>query len=138
MFRAPVPAYILDKASPFSAHSSRWFVHSCIEASHSRRISPRYCSSVVFDRTSSTKLVLSRLVMARHQKALSMHEDRRTYQSRQFVRKTPFCSLTISSVEASHMVKPNLSMLSLILSILLWKASEHRLSRILPRPFYLR
>jgi len=68
VFRAPVPAYILDKASPFSAHNSRWFVHSCIEASHSRRISSRYCSSVVFDKTSSTKLVLSRLVMARHQK----------------------------------------------------------------------
>lgn len=35
VFNAPVPAYIFDKASPFSAHSSRWEVHRLIDCRHS-------------------------------------------------------------------------------------------------------
>lgn len=37
VFSAPVPAYILDKASPFSAQSSRWDNHKGPEDTHSRR-----------------------------------------------------------------------------------------------------
>lgn len=28
VLRAPVPAYILESASPFSAHNSRWYDHN--------------------------------------------------------------------------------------------------------------
>jgi hypothetical protein len=39
-----------------------------------------------------------------------------TYQSRQLVRKTPFCSVMISSELVSDIVNPNRSTLSVILS----------------------
>lgn len=61
VLRAPVPAYILESASPFSAHNSRWDDHNWIEANHSRRTRARYCSRVVFDKISWTKLVRSKL-----------------------------------------------------------------------------
>ena len=35
VFNAPVPAYIFDKASPFSAQSSRWEVQMFIVCRHS-------------------------------------------------------------------------------------------------------
>ena len=58
---APVPAYILDKASPFSAQSSRWLDHKAVEWIHSRRTSRRYCSRVLRESISWTKFVRSRL-----------------------------------------------------------------------------
>lgn len=61
VLRAPVPAYILDSASPFSAHNSRWYDHSAFEFTHSRRTRSRYCSTLVRDRMSCTKLVRSKL-----------------------------------------------------------------------------
>ena len=61
VLRAPVPAYILDKASPFSAHNSRWYDHSECEFTHSLRTRRRYCSRLDRDRISCTKFVRSRL-----------------------------------------------------------------------------
>ena len=43
--------------------------------------------------------------------------SRYLYQSKQFVLKTPFWSVTISSEGESHIVKPNLSTLSTMLFI---------------------
>lgn len=48
---------------------------------------------------------------------MSSDFSRYLYQSKQFVLKTPFCSVTISSEGESHMVKPNLSTLSTMLFI---------------------
>jgi len=59
---APVPAYILLNASPFSAHSSRWNVQRLLEWIHSRRTRRRYCSKVWRERRSWMKFVRSRLV----------------------------------------------------------------------------
>jgi len=61
VLRAPVPAYILDNASPFSAHNSRWYDHSECEFTHSLRTRRRYCSRLDRDRISCTKFVRSRL-----------------------------------------------------------------------------
>jgi hypothetical protein len=62
VLRAPVPAYILDNASPFSAHNSRWYDHSEFEFNHSLRERSRYCSRLVLDKMSCTKFVRSRLI----------------------------------------------------------------------------
>src|SRR6267142_3375233 len=63
VLRAPVPAYILDNASPFSAHNSRWYDHSEFEVNHqSFRARRRYCSKLVLDKMSCTKFVRSRLI----------------------------------------------------------------------------
>lgn len=61
VLRAPVPAYILDNPSPFSAHNSRWYDHSECEFTHSLRTRRRYCSKLVRDKISCTKFVRSRL-----------------------------------------------------------------------------
>ena len=109
VLRAPVPAYILDNASPFSAHNSRWYDHSECEFTHSLRTRRRYCSRLARDRISWTKFVRSRLIP---NISLRGVREKKPYQSRQFVRKTPFCSVMISSEVASHIVKPKRSMLS--------------------------
>lgn len=61
VFKAPVPAYIFDNESPFSAHSSRWCVQSELGPVHSRRTRSKCCSRVVFESISCTKFVRSRL-----------------------------------------------------------------------------
>jgi hypothetical protein len=62
VLRAPVPAYILDNASPFSAHNSRWYDHNGFEFIQSIRERRKYCSRLVLDKMSCTKFVRSRLI----------------------------------------------------------------------------
>ena len=107
VFRAPVPAYIRDSASPFSAQSSLWCAQRELACNHSRWTRPRNCSIALRERMSWTKLVRSKLYQKQsttNKKYLNLR-----YQSRQFVLNTPCCSVILSPVEASVNVNPKRS-----------------------------
>src|SRR5277367_2574717 len=72
-FKAPVPAYILDRASPLSAHKLECRIQKSDVARSSR--CPRKASMAIWEIMVWTRFVLSR-------------------QSRQFVLKTPSCCNT--------------------------------------------
>lgn len=108
VFRAPVPAYIRDSASPFSAQSSLWCAQRALACNHSRWTRPRNCSIALRERISCMKLVRSKLYQKKSKR--NKYDLNLRYQSRQFVLNTPCCSVMISLVEASVNVNPKRSM----------------------------